>query len=405
MIILTKIYYFLKLSDFVWAVELHRLGLELIGLWPSSDTVSKKIIGVEIHVGFIFVTVVTISGVPLVSALVRVWGDMTLMVDNLRITLPLIVVSFKFVIIRWKRKVLLSIVNMMAEDWIVLKLNTERNVMLRKARSARLLIIFGYALMILAFIMLIILPGFGIEIRHVTNLTDQTKPLPLQTYYFYDIDKSPQFELTFLVQAITITLAGIIYTSIDAFFGLVIFHICGQLENFRHRLVNLVSCKNFCQTLHDIIMYHLRLIRFADNIENMFSLMLFGLVLYFCIVFCFCGFLLLSVVTDGKTNDANILQACYMTVAIFILLTHTFLYCGAGELITIQCEALYRAICDIEWYKLESTKARNLILLTIRANEPFHLTAGKIVPLTMATFCSLLKTSAGYISFLFAKGS
>ncbi|XP_012060324.1 PREDICTED: odorant receptor 22c-like [Atta cephalotes] len=92
-----------------------------------------------------------------------------------------------------------------------------------------------------------------------------------------------------------------------------------------------------------------------------------------------------------------------MAIAALILLTHTFLYCGAGELIIEQCAALYRAMCDLEWYKLESSKARNLILLIIRANEPFHITAGKIVPLTMTTFCSLLKTSAGYISFLLAK--
>ncbi|XP_077260491.1 odorant receptor 13a-like [Temnothorax americanus] len=393
-------------KDFAWAVELHRLGLELIGLWPIADEVSKKKLwSNNIRVGFIFITLIVVSNVPLVWALIRVWGDIVLMVDNLRITLPFILVSFKFVIIRWKRRVLLSIVNAMAEDWIVLKLSKERDVMLKNARFARLLIISGYVLMTSAFIMLIIFPCFGIKIRHITNLTDRNKPLPLQTYYFYDTDKSPQFELTFLVQAITISLAAIIYTSVDAFLGLVIFHICGQLENFRHRLVNLVLCKNFNRALNNSIMYHLRLIRFADNIENIFSLMLFGLVLYFCVVFCLCGFLFLNVITDRVINDASVLQACYMAVAVANLLTYTFLYCGAGELVTGQCEAVYRAICDLEWYKLESRKARNLILLMVRSNEPFCITAGKIFPLTMATFCSLLKTSAGYISFLLAKGS
>jgi len=55
----------------------------------------------------------------------------------------------------------------------------------------------------------------------------------------------------------------------------------------------------------------------------------------------------------------------------------------------VKCAALYRAMCDLEWYKLESSKARSLILLIIRGNEPFHITAGKIVPLTMTTFCSV----------------
>ncbi|GAB1864520.1 Odorant receptor [Camponotus japonicus] len=394
-------------KDFVWAVELHRLGLELIGLWPNckTDEATKKGHGSDIRVGLAFITVILVSGVPLIWALLRVWGDMVLMIDNLRITLPLIVVSIKFVIMRWKRTVLLSIINTMAEDWTTLKLAAEKDVMIKRARTARLLVIFGYIIMMLAFVMLIILPCFGIQIRHITNLTDRNKPLPLQTYYFYDTDQSLQFELTFLAQAITISLAGIIYTSVDAFLGLVILHICGQLENFRRRVINLVSCKDFNNALSNTVVTHLRLIRFADNIEDTFTLMMLGLLFYFGIVFCLCGFLLLTVVTDKKVNNAGLPQACYMAVAALILLSHTFLYCGAGELITQHCNAVYRAVCDLEWYKLESRKARNLIILMIRIHEPFRITAGKIVPLTMTTFCSLLKTSAGYISFLLAKRS
>ncbi|EGI70759.1 hypothetical protein G5I_00442, partial [Acromyrmex echinatior] len=55
----------------------------------------------------------------------------------------------------------------------------------------------------------------------------------------------------------------------------------------------------------------------------------------------------------------------------------------------IKCNAVYRAMCDLKWYKLDSRKARSLILLMMRAKCPFSITAGKIFPLTMATFCSV----------------
>ncbi|EFN61943.1 hypothetical protein EAG_13531, partial [Camponotus floridanus] len=61
----------------------------------------------------------------------------------------------------------------------------------------------------------------------------------LQTYYCYDTDKSPQFELTYFTQVVGLFMAVVMYASIDSFLGLVIFHVCGQLENFRGRLVNL----------------------------------------------------------------------------------------------------------------------------------------------------------------------
>ncbi|EFN70660.1 hypothetical protein EAG_03849, partial [Camponotus floridanus] len=52
-------------------------------------------------------------------------------------------------------------------------------------------------------------------------------------------------------------------------------------------------------------------------------------------------------------------------------------------------DAIYCALYNLDWYKLKSTEARNLILVMIRASEPFRITAGKVIPLTMTTFCSV----------------
>ncbi|XP_025075746.1 uncharacterized protein LOC112553061, partial [Pogonomyrmex barbatus] len=232
-------------KDFTWAVKLNRLGLELVGLWPKNDQVIKNKFASDLRMAIIFIIVTFVSGIPLTCSLIRVWGDMMLVVDNLQITLPLLVVSLKLVIMRWKQTALVSIIKMMAEDWMELKTTKERDVMMRQAQIARTIVISGYILMVLAFIVVIVLPYFGLSLRHLTNLTDPGKPLPLQTYYFYNIDKSPQFELTYIVQAITIFLAAVTYTSVDAFLGLAILHFSGQLENFKGRISGLISCQNF----------------------------------------------------------------------------------------------------------------------------------------------------------------
>lgn len=160
-------------------------------------------------------------------------------------------------------QVLSSIVNMIEEDWLAPKLNAERDIMTKRARTARLIIICEFVIIMSAAISVIVLPYFGLPLRHLTNLTDRNKPLPLHTYYFYDTDKSPQFELTCLSQVITIFLVVIIYVAVNALFESVIFHICGQLENFKGRLNNLVLCKDFNRTLSSSIVTHLRLIRWV----------------------------------------------------------------------------------------------------------------------------------------------
>ncbi|KAF3054334.1 Odorant receptor 170 [Nylanderia fulva] len=387
--------------DFVWAVELNRFGLELVGLWPKTNKAADNCAS-DLRLSITFIIIAIASGIPLVCGLIRVRNDMILVIDNLQITLPLMLVSFKLVIMRWKRTPHLTIVKMMAEDWMTPKIDAERNVMLKRARISRFIMICGSVLMLFAFIGIIVLPSFDLPFRRLTNLTDRDRPLPLQTYYFYDTDKSPQFELTYLLQGATIFLAAVIYTSVDAFLGLTILHICSQLENFRGRLAGLASSKNFDRALRDNVIAHLRLIRFANKIEDVFALMMLGLVFYFAIVFCLYGFLFLILITD-KENGISLSRLSYVMFGVFNLLFNTFLYCGGGELLAEHCEAIYRILCDLDWYKLESREARSLTLLMICASEPFRITAGNIIPLTMTTFCSLLKTSAGYISFLLAK--
>lgn len=143
--------------------------------------------------------------------------------------------------------------------------------MIGRAQIARTIVISGYVLMVLAFVVVIVLPYFGLLLtRHLTNFTDPGKPLPLQTYYFYDTDPSPQFEFTYVIQAITIFLAAVTYTSVDAFLGLTILHFCGQLENFRGHITILTSCQNFICILSNNVKKHVRLIRYLQkSISNM----------------------------------------------------------------------------------------------------------------------------------------
>ncbi|KAF3054323.1 Odorant receptor 169 [Nylanderia fulva] len=389
-------------QDFMWAIKINRLSLELVGLWPKTDEVAKRRLGSDIRTGFAFIMIAIVSGIPYIHALIRVWGNMALMIDNLRVTIPVITISLELVIMRWKQTVVLTIVETMAEDWTATKLSTERDVMIKQARIARLLIIFGYIIVATSFTILIILPCFGVQIRYPTNLTDRNKLLPLQTYYIYDTDKDLLYVLTFLSQAIGILMSAIIFIAINAFLGFVILHICGQLENFKQRIIKLVSCEDFNKALSSSIVTHLRLIRYADNIENTYTLILFLLVLQFGIVFCLCGFIILIVISDEKLTAANFSQISYLLSSVICLLSQTFFYCFGGDLITEQCNAVYQTICDLEWYTLEPRKARNLILLMLVAKEPFRITAGKVLPLKMTTFCSLLKTTAGYISVLLA---
>lgn len=90
------------LKDFIWAIKLNRWSLEFIGLWPKTNGISKRSIGSNVRAAFSFIMVTFFLAIPLVHALMRVWGDMTLMIDSLRIILHVLTIILKFVIMRWK---------------------------------------------------------------------------------------------------------------------------------------------------------------------------------------------------------------------------------------------------------------------------------------------------------------
>lgn len=227
-------------------------------------------------------------------AFVRVWGNMMAMTDNMQIGLPFTVTTLKFIIM-WFRKEgeslflyecyrllcnilpisrsvnlihtfaffseeLEPLTRMVIEDWFRAKTAEERNIMIKHARIARIIIMFGCTMMVIACFILIIPPLFGGSLRYLTNLTDPGRPFLVQTYYLRDITETPYYEIMFTAQAISIIMAAISYTGIDTFLSLIVFHICAQLEILKGRLLSM-NIKDFSTGLAINIEDHLRLIR------------------------------------------------------------------------------------------------------------------------------------------------
>lgn len=151
---------------------------------------------------------------------------------------------------------------MIANDWMKARKPQEKMTMIAKAQTARMIITFGYSFMISGWIVTVFLPMLGYSVRYLTNITDPGRPLPVQTYYIYDVTKSPQYEITFIFQAITMFLCIMPYTGIDNFLSLLIFHISGQLDILSNRLMRLNDIANYNDILKSCVMDHTRLLRY-----------------------------------------------------------------------------------------------------------------------------------------------
>jgi len=148
------------------------------------------------------------------------------------------------------------------EDWLRSKNIHERNIMIKWALRSRIIITCTHLIMTTAFIILFIVPIIGKSIGLVSNITDSARSLAIQTFYIYDVTKRPQYELTYISQCISLATAAILYTGIDNFLGLLVFHICGQFDIMKNHLK--YSRKNFRAVLKSSVMYHKRLLRYMN---------------------------------------------------------------------------------------------------------------------------------------------
>ncbi|XP_067205434.1 odorant receptor 13a-like [Linepithema humile] len=389
----------LKQIDFEWAVKLNRFSLKLIGLWPKTEHSIQEKLMYNLRPPIVALTLTIGILIPSIHSLIRIRSNIMLLMDNLQFTLPAITCTLRIVIFWWKKKAVIWVLNMVAKDWLKLKSAQDRSAMIRRAQTARIIITCAYGAMTIAFVFVAVLPICGISMRYLTNITDPGRVLPLQTYYFYyDVTKRPQYELTFIVQIICIFLAIFAYTGIDNFLGLLVFHICGQLEILKNRITHLDKFINFHDALKNSVIDHIRLFRAIALVEDTFSIILLVLFLYFGILFACYGVLIISLLERG--NDMSITRLICQISLIINTFGHMCVYCVVGEILVAQCDQIQHAVYNYKWYSLEPKNARNLIFLLGRSNKPTYLTAGKVFPITMATFSNLIKTSASYMSVL-----
>ncbi|KZC05408.1 Odorant receptor Or2 [Dufourea novaeangliae] len=287
---------------------------------------------------------------------------------------------------------------MMENDWNEPKTDAERNVMIQYAGIARKFAKFCHGAIVFLTFTLLFLQKLGMPVRHTTK---ETEMFIFSTYYVIDVSRRPYFQIILILQLISLFAQIYAYVGVDIFFGMLVLHISAQLENLRTRLLNIKTSNRFDRVLMDTVMRHTRLIRAVDVIENTYTLLLLMLLLYFGLFNCLCIFEIITIINGKDNYSASVL---YFQLGSYInTCVQTSLYCITGQFLATQSERVYEAVYDCEWLNLKPKDAKNLILIMMRSRKPLYVTAGKLFPITMLTFCNVLKVSFSYMSFLLTK--
>nr|QHN69110.1 odorant receptor 23 [Sirex noctilio] len=390
--------------DLEFAIEWNRIILRFLGIWPDQN--SSKNGNRTMSFNFLFaVFFIFCFNVSQIIYLVMAWGQLDAVIEILAKSIAATAIALlKSISIWYNSKVLRSMLAHIAEDWMTPKSKREREVMLKNAKIARMLSIGGIFLIMVSL-------GLYIFIHVIVNLQPGTRngtvsrrQLLYQAYFPFDTDKTPNYELTCIVQSVAAMYTATSYSGIDTFLAMLVLHLCAQFTNLQFTLKNLVTEHGteieFRKNLAIIVNKHERLNRFAVSMEKSFNMLLLVHMFLCTLQFCFIGYNFFLTFDNGGMGQLSFYQLLLLTIYVISGVMQLFVYCYVGEKLNVDSSQLGYAAYQCDWYKLSVPDARDLTFVMLRARTPLQITAGRFCSFSFSLFTDILKTSMGYLSML-----
>ncbi|XP_063827159.1 odorant receptor 4-like [Ostrinia nubilalis] len=103
-----------------------------------------------------------------------------------------------------------------------------------------------------------------------------------------------------------------------------------------------------------------------------------------------------------KIVSVNVLSFEFASTTLFIvcILTELFLYCYYGNEVTVESDRMVEAVYAMEWLHAPLRFKRSLVLVMERAKRPLRPAAGHLIPLSLDTFVTILKSSYSFYAVL-----
>ncbi|XP_068977262.1 odorant receptor 13a-like [Bombus flavifrons] len=224
---------------------------------------------------------------------------------------------------------------------------------------------------------------------------------------------SPYYEMTYLIQALTLYQVGVCYLCVDNIFCIMCLHVASQFRILQYRIANVLSLKDkvkfdqdtnldssgeFYAIFRKCIQQHQALIKFCTTLEEIFAVIILGQVLTFSILICFVGYqaLLVKLSLSWRISLVSFLTTNICQLWIF----------------TYSCNALIQesmntanAAYAAPWIYLPMDKfgemtRKDLQLVLMRSRRACCLTACGFFPISLETFTKIMSSAMSYFTIL-----
>jgi len=254
-------------DDIRYTVQVHRLILGLIGVWPILD---KPRLRERFLKGLLRAVCCLLLSFNLIPWALYMFLILDTFKSRLKMTGALcfyIMVPTMYCTLMLREDSIRKCVKHMEKDWQNVKDANDRKIMLDRAKAGRFILICTTLFLFASgFTYRLIQPIFRGKIIVNGNVT--IRPLVQGHYYiFFDPQRSPAYEIVFSIHLLIGIFVYIIMASVCGVTALFTMHACGQLEMLATWLENLPNEAQWSKShviarrLATIILHHIRIRR------------------------------------------------------------------------------------------------------------------------------------------------
>nr|AQN78481.1 olfactory receptor 79 [Meteorus pulchricornis] len=381
------------------ALQITRWQLKLLGIWPlslNSSGFEKMFTNVKIILCSFLLVFIIVPGGLFTYVIIKDF--------NVRIKLTgalsfCVMAIMKYASLLMRRQEIDNCIRHLLFDWRQVTSANSRIIMKNCAEFGRwgsiICAIFMYSGGIFY---AVILPCVTPSTENEQNVT--IKPLAYPSYYVWI---ESQENIAYIVIFSTHCCCAIVMHSITSTTCsvAVVFsmHACGQLKIVTSPLSKLINASKKTvradRILPEVIEHHTNTLRFIDNIEKILNKSCLVEVGGCTLNICLLGYYFLL-----EWEDSDAIGIMTYTILLMSFTFNIFLFCYIGDLLTEECRKVGDAVYMIDWLEMSGNNIRQLILILITAQNPITITAGKFIDLSLVNFCTVIRTSLAYLSFL-----
>nr|UEN71203.1 olfactory receptor 20 [Gregopimpla kuwanae] len=386
-------------SDIDYLLQYTRFFLSCIGIWPlvsSNPTRIQKIVS-KFVMPYCSITMLTLILPAYLHLLLRDVGttETILLLGPLCHTSSDILEHF---ILIFHSDLIKFCVQQMENDWRQLESKNDRDIAMQNLKVGRSLTFMCTVIMYSGGLFYAVLMPLCTG-NTINELNQTVRPL---TYpgndIIIDLQNGFNYEIVFFNACVA---SFIHWTVVNAIFNLAcisVTHACGQLQIIKSRLDNLVEDTDVMtiqNRIGTITRLHVSVLKFSATIDKLLREICLMEVIASTIIICMLEYYCLL-----EWRNGNKIGVITYVLILGSMTFNIFIYCYVGELLQEQCKAIGKAAYMIEWYRLPGKTGLALIMINIISNNPPKLTAGRIIDLSIETFCSIVKSSFAYLGIL-----